>query len=218
MRILTISDLHAPFTNPRAVRFLRRLSREIKPDVVVCLGDEIDSYNASRFDKDSDAPRADSEFADALATLRRVFALFPVVRVCESNHVMRPYKRASEYGIPGRMLKPIREALDAPADWVWAAQWRVDGIAFQHGDGFSGPQAALQVAVQNGCPSVIGHVHSFAGVQFTKSLGGVLWGMNAGCLIDPDSIAMRYAKHGRNKPIIGTGVIVNGVPSFRPLE
>jgi len=131
---------------------------------------------------------------------------------------MPPFKRASENGIPRGFLKPIREALDAPSGWKWAAQWKVDGIAFQHGDGFSGPQAALQIAIQNGCPSVIGHVHSFAGVQYARAMGGTLWGMNAGCLINPDSIAMRYAKHGRNKPVIGTGVVLNGVPSFRPLE
>src|SRR5437660_1384543 len=71
----------------------------------------------SRFTRDPDAPGPGEELELARLTLRRLHELFPRVLVCESNHTMRPYKRALEAGLPRRLLPGVRQLLGAPAGW-----------------------------------------------------------------------------------------------------
>ena len=59
-------------------------------------------------------------------------------------------------------------------------------------------------------------MHSFAGVQYSNT-GTTVWGMNAGCLIDIDAYAFEYGKHHPKKPVIGTGIIIDGIPQFIPM-
>ena len=47
--------------------------------------------------------------------------------------------------------------------------------------------------------------------------GGTIWGMNVGCLIDDQKLAFEYNKINPNKPMLGTGVVVEGVPLLIPM-
>jgi len=65
--------------------------------------------------------------------------------------------------------------------------------------------------------TVIGHVHSFAGIRYLTTVGSTIWGMNCGCLVDNSHIAFAYGKDMRNKPVSALGVIINNVPMLIPM-
>ncbi len=217
MRILVISDLHAPFNHPAALDFLAGLRRQYKPQEVVCVGDEIDGHGWGRWDRNPDSPGQGEELAQAIDTMHELYKIFPRVKVCRSNHGDRAFKTAARAGLPGAFIRGQREVLEAPVGWQWAEHWIVDGVAFIHGEGFSGQNSALNACQKHRCPTVIGHVHSWAAVQYHSNAFSTIWGMNVGCLVDPSSLAMQYAKNGPNKQVLGTGIVLDGVPFFIPL-
>jgi predicted phosphodiesterase len=51
-KVLSLSDIHIPFHDKRAVDSTVAFGRKLKPDVVVLLGDIADFYNISRWEKD----------------------------------------------------------------------------------------------------------------------------------------------------------------------
>jgi hypothetical protein len=218
MRVLTISDLHAPFHHAHAIDFLARLKKEIKPDAVVCMGDEIDAHGWSRHERHPDAPGQGDELKDAVKVLKQLYKLFPNVHVCRSNHGERHFKAATRCGLPSAFIKQMKEVLEAPDGWKWADHWMLDDVIYQHGEGFSGPNAALAAMRANRCSTVIGHIHSWAGIQYHSNGHNLSWGMNVGCLVDAPSLAMQYAKANPNKQVIATGAVIDGVPAIFPLE
>lgn len=217
MKILAIPDLHEPHSHPDAFHFVKDVARTLRPDVVVCLGDEIDSHAISRWPSDPDQDSAGPELTRAVERLRPWYARFPRVLVCHSNHTFRPWIRAKEVGLPVRVIRTPREVLEAPIGWEWAHTHRVDGILFTHGEGYSGALGALKAAVAHRTRVVIGHLHGYAGVVWSHGLTDAVWGMNAGCLIDPSAPAFAYARTLANRPSLGCGVIENGVPRWIPL-
>jgi hypothetical protein len=218
LNVLTISDLHFPWPHPAAFDFLADLRRRHKPQRVVCLGDEWDAYAFSLYRKSPEADGPAREVAKARRCVRRLASLFPKLDICESNHVLRPFKRASEAGLPGSFLKAVREVLDAPSGWSWAPSWTIDGVLYFHGDGFSGPQSAAKASDSYRMNVVMGHVHSAGGVAWRSGHKGPLWGLNAGCLIDPKGLCFDYATNTSKRPVLGTGLVLDGVPHFEPLR
>lgn len=167
-------------------------------------------------DPDGRSPR--DELEEARKRLRDWYRAFPAVRVCVSNHTVRPWKRAFEVGLPKEFMRSVGEVYEAPALWTWADRWVIDGVCFEHGENVSGATGALKAAQQNHMSTVIGHLHSFAGVVHAEaSEGRGIWAMNAGCLIDVTAYAFHYAKSYRNKPVIGVGVVKRGQPYFVPM-
>lgn len=214
MTILAVSDLHCPFVSPRALPFLAGLKRQYKPDAVVFIGDEIDAHALSRYPKDPDGFGAGHELAAARRQLEPLFRLFPVAKICESNHTSRIYKKAFEAGLPACALKPMSEILGAPKGWQWADKWEVDGIQFVHGDGYTSRN--WSTAPQNTLRrTVMGHTHAQAGVVWGNA---GLWAMNVGCLVDHTAYVFNYARQARNQPTLGCGLIEKGVPRFIPLS
>jgi hypothetical protein len=216
MNVLVIPDLHCPWQHPCAVDFLADLRRKYKPGRVVCLGDEIDFHNLSRYVKNPNLGRAAEEVERARGVLRQLYRLFPRVIVCESNHGLRLCKRAEEVGIPSHFLRPLSELLEAPPGWIWQERFLLENILFLHGDGFSGPRAAITAAMRYRCNIVMGHVHAHAGVQYLTGAFDRIWGLQTGCLIDPAAPAFGYAKDLADRPTLGAGILCDRVPHFVP--
>jgi hypothetical protein len=217
-RTLVIGDLHAPYQHESAVDFLADIARREKPSRVVCIGDEIDAHALSRYDPDPDERSPGDELGLAVESLRPVYKLFPKVRVCESNHTWRPYRKAFAAGLPRRCLRPMRAILDAPAGWRWAPFHRLGEIMFCHGEGFGGPNAGLHAATRYRISTVIGHIHSYAGVAWVQGFADRLFGFMVGCLINPAARAFSYAKYSAHRPALGCGLIADGVPTWFPLK
>lgn len=216
-RILVIPDLHCPFEHPDAFSFLKKLKRLIKPDEFICLGDEIDAHSFSRWVSDPDGYSPGHELDRALISMKKLYEIFPEMKVCTSNHTVRPLKKAIEVGLPRKFFKGYSEFLEAPAGWSWRDRWILDDILFEHGEGVSGAHAHLKAARANMQSTVIGHVHAHAGFQYLSSHEKLIFGFNAGCLINPETYAFDYGKKLRDKPILGAAVILDGVPQFIPM-
>lgn len=215
--ILAIPDLHTPFHHPDAYAFLKAIKRKYSPTDVVCLGDEQDGHAISFHSTDPNGLSAKQEYVESIRALRGLYSIFPEAKVCTSNHTSLPYRRAFEAGLPDVYLKSYKDFLQAPTGWQWADEWEIDGIIFIHGQGYSGQNAAIKAANAYMQSVVIGHVHSFAGINYSANKKHLIFGMNAGCLINTKAYAFAYAKDHKNKPILGAGLIVHGVPMFIPM-
>lgn len=216
--VLVIPDFHAPFEHPDAIAFLKAVNKKHSPDQVICLGDEGDFHALSNYDSDPDGHSAGDEYHHMLRHLRPLYGAFPRVRVCTSNHTARPFRRAYKHGIPAAFIRDYREFMDAPTGWTWANQWEIDGVLYEHGEGFSGRDAAIKAALANMQSTVIGHIHSFAGVQFSANPKSLIFGLNSGCLIDHKAYAFAYGAKMKTKPIIGCSLVKDGlIPMFIPM-
>lgn len=110
-------------------------------------------------------------------------------------------------------MKKFRDVLGCPRGWDWSESWVIDNIRFIHGEGFGGRVGAIAAAEAYHQPVVIGHLHAYAGVQYSSSFTEKLWGVNSGCLIDREKYAFAYAKTSKHKPVLG--VTVNRCTSVR---
>lgn len=179
------------------------------------MGDETDQYFGSQYGKDPSIHFSAAEEIDA--TKRRMklwYRAFPKMKVCISNHGLRWAKKAFDAEIPSQMLRPYQELIEAPAGWKWAEEWIIRAkypFRVIHGMGYSGASGARNAAVDAKMSTAIGHLHSHAGVTYIETQGHnqTLWGMNVGCLIDPNSFAFHYGKYARNKPILSIGVVLD---------
>jgi len=216
--VLAIPDLHCPFEHPDSIAFLKKVKAKYKPTDIICLGDEMDAHAISDYDSDPDGLSAGYELKETIKHLKPFYKLFPKVKVCTSNHTARPYRQAHKFGIPKAFLKSYHEFLQAPKGWMWADDHEIDGVVYEHGEGFTGASAAIKSAQGNMQSTVIGHIHAFAGIQYNANSKHLIFGFNAGCLIDRHAYAFAYGKKIKNKPILGCGIIINSIPIFVPMK
>lgn len=210
-RVLVIPDTHHPFQHPDALDFLCAVYEQAQLDTVVHLGDEMDGHSFSRYTMDVDAMTPKAELAATIEALRPWYRAFPNVKVCESNHTVRPWKKAYEAGLPDTFLPSYAQALDAPDGWQWRDMWEIDGVLYFHGDkGKSGKYAHRNYVDAYHKSCVIGHIHAHAGINWD----GNLFGMNAGCLIDERAYAFKYAKAYTGKVNLGCGIVLNGKEAY----
>lgn len=219
---MAISDLQVPFEHRDALDFCRHVRKIYVPKdyklTVVNMGDEVDQRTLSlKHLPSGDGMSGSDELEEAKHRLRDWYREFPRTYVCQSNHTWRAYKKASSVGIPSDFMRSIAEIYGAPPGWKWAERWFFNDICFEHGEFVSGQLAAIRAAQDNRMNTVIGHQHSNGGVLHKGSINGTLWGLNTGCLIDVESYAFNYGRALRNKPTLGTGIIVNGIPHFVPM-
>lgn len=215
--VLVIGDLHTPFNHPDSLEFLTALKRSRKPSKVICMGDEVDFHAFSNYAHDPNGYSPGHELDMAVKELKKFYAVFPNVLVCHSNHTERFFKKAMNAGLPTQMLRSYREFLQAPKGWQWAKDWEIDGVLYEHGEGVSGQNAAIKAALANRQSTVIGHVHSYAGVSFNTNRRDSLFGFNVGCLIDDTQYVFAYGASNRVKPGLGAGIVNRGVPEFIPM-
>ena len=219
-RILVVGDLHAPYTHPDAIPFLRSVRDSYNPDMVIQVGDETDGHAISFHDSDPNLDSAGVELEKAKLVLEEVHELFPNLLVCDSNHGSLIYRRAKAHGLPVQFIKKYRDILfpehGAPC-WSWADAWVLNTplgpVRFQHqvsGD-------FMLNASHERTSLVLGHEHGRFEVQYAASSTALYFGAYAGCLIDRKSMAFAYGKLTRKKPILGCMVITDGCPQLIPM-
>ncbi len=209
--VLAIPDLHAPYHHPLALKFLASVYREWKPTKIVCLGDEMDHHALSVHPKHPGLYAAGHEYEAGMEFMHKLYKLFPEAQACISNHTHRPYRIAAAAGLPSVYLRQYREIMQAPRGWSWKGRVIIDGVVYEHGDPCSGRNGAYKAAFENRASTVIGHIHSFGGVQYSANHETQIFWANAGCLIDVESLAFAYGEKYRNKATLGCVIVKNGV-------
>ena len=209
---LIIPDLHLPFQHPEAFNFLKALKKKYRPTKIVCIGDIIDSYALSQFVKSPSSSNVNQELYKAQNGIKELARIFPVMLVCLGNHDLRLLKLAEKAGIPGEYLKSLPELLGTPQGWKFQDSFDIDGVHYFHGDGYTGLNACQNVIKTKFRNTVFGHTHQ-ASILYLNGL----WSFNTGCLINKSAYAFQYAKHFKNEPALGAGLVDSGVPYFIPL-
>lgn len=216
-RVMHIPDIHAPFDHEDAPAFIQACIDKYKPTVFVLAGDELDQHAISAHDTDPNGYSPGHELTEGLKRLERYYSIMKEALVCESNHGQRPFKRAYKAGLPSQYLKTYAEFMNAPQGWVWDSEFEIDGVVYTHGEGATGANGALQLAIRMGKSQAVGHWHGNAGPSYFYNGSTLLFGLYSGCLIDVDSYAFRYGKHFKLKPILGLSIVDAGAPTFVPL-
>ena len=217
--VLVIADMHEPFCKKGYLEHCLNIQNKYKCGKVVLIGDEVDLCAVSQWEKDPDGFSAGTEAELAQQKMKLWYKAFPQAFVCIGNHTARPFRMAKANGIPKKFIKSYEDAWEAPKGWKWAENWELNGVLQTHGTGFSGANAAIRIASMHRQNTVIGHIHSEAGIQYNASKIDIVWGMQVGGALDDKSYAAYYAKDQLKKSIIGCGVVLNGeIPIYEHMR
>lgn len=221
-RVLVIGDTHCPVMLSDYVSFLKQVEAEWACDTVVHIGDVADFNAISYHEKNPATPAPEDEYRQALSQVQSLYKAFNKVTVMTGNHDALPKRQARSAGIPTDLVKDYGQIWKTP-DWNWLPRYSVhdiDGVKYAHGDrGKGGQMAALKNAKDHFCSWVQGHLHSQAGVTYFANEDAMIFGMSVGCGVDRHTAAMDYGIKFTSKPIIGCGVVIDGVYAvFEPMR
>lgn len=215
--ILIISDTHIPYHHPDLLPFLKEIKKQINPDKVISVGDELDKHALSMHDSDPDLPSAGDELKLSLPVIKELEKLFPKMDLLDSNHGSLAYRRAHKYGIPKSYIKNYNEVLEVGKGWKWHDDLVLNTpsgeVYFCHGK----MADVGKLAQHMGMSAVQGHYHSTFKLSYHSSPLKLYFGLQVGCLIDKKSLAFRYNKTQRQRPILGCGAIIDGFPELIPM-
>ncbi len=217
-RVLFISDMHHPYAHPDLIKYLKAIKAKYKPDRVICGGDELDYHAISFHDSDPELFGPSDELDQAIKRLSPLYKIFPNMDILESNHGSLVYRKGKFHGLPRHVFKSYREILGAPCGWKWHSDLTIklntgNYCYICHGRSKNG----LKLSQSMGMSTVQFHFHESFEVQYWGNSLGLYWSMICGCLIDNDSLAYSYNKINLKRPIIGCGIILNGLPKLLPM-
>lgn len=215
---MTISDQHMPYQHPDMFRFLAAIKKKYKPTLVVNMGDSIDNHSISFHDSDSDLPSAGDELKLAIKAIKKMEKMFPTMITIDSNHGSLAERRFKHHGIPMKYLATPQQIYGVSDKWTWVNDLTVtlpngQPCYFAHGISKQG----IKLAAQRGVNVVQGHFHTEFRIDYVGNPRDLLFSMQVGCLIDSKSLAFAYDKLNLNRPIIGTGIIVDSKPVLIPM-
>lgn len=218
-RILIISDMHIPYHHPDMLEFLAHLKKKYKPTRVISMGDELDKHALSFHSTDPDLPNAGDELRQSLPVIATLNRMFPVMDIIESNHGSMVYRKAKEHGVPRHYLRSYNDVLGVDDSWKWHFDLTIklptgNRCYFHHGKSNN----VTRVSQQMGMCAVQGHYHELFKAEYWGNPTGLYWGLQTGCLIDDKSYAFAYNNTNIKRPVIGTALIIDGMPIMEAME
>lgn len=216
---LVIGDLHLPFIHKDYLAHCQRVQEKYNCDEIVFIGDVFESHALGFWPHDPSGMSAGSELSQAIASAQPWYKAFPVAKICIGNHDERYFRQAFKAGIPTAYLRGYNEVFKCPDNWNWQHGHTMDNVLYAHGTGYTGKDAAMRVASESMMSAVIGHTHSWGGVQWIGTHNAAIFALNVGCGVDESAYPMRYAAHMRRKPVLGCGVVLDSgrVAHFEPM-
>ena len=215
--ILVISDLHIPYHHKDSFKFLKAIKKEFKPDFILNIGDLLDFHAINLHTHDPDLYSAGHELSESIKHIKELESIFPKMVEVESNHSSLVYRRALKYGMSRSFLKDYGEFLGTKK-WKW-----VDDLTIQMSNGqkcfFTHGRSAdvLKVSQTMGMSAVQGHYHTKFVINYWANPDHLFFAMNVGCLAAQKHMAFGYAKNFRTQFIMGSAVILNGIPRLLPM-
>lgn len=216
--ILNISDQHMPYHHPDMLAFLAALKAKYKPDLIVNGGDALDFHNISFHDSDPDLLGANDELRKGREAVAKMEKLFPKMFIIGSNHGDLPIRRAVSGGLPRALFRPYQDIYGVGKGWRFVDDLLLvprlgPSIYYAHGISKNGIKLTKERSV-NTCQF---HFHTEYRIDYASTPTSLLWALQSGCLIDTKSLAFAYDKLNLTRPIIGTSLVVNGMPRLEPM-
>ena len=204
---LVIADLHCPFEHKDYLAFCKRIHKQLNCNRVVMIGDLVDNHSISYHEHDPDGWSPYHEMKETDKHLAPWFKSFPKLSLCRGNHDALVDRKGKTVGLPKRAFREFRDIWNLPDGWADDFEFVFNKVKYTHGTGYAGKYAHIQAAVDNRMSTVIGHLHSVAGVEYMANNYDLIFGMCVGCGIDKKKYAFAYGKDFRRKPVLGCGVV-----------
>lgn len=219
-RFLVMSDAHYPYQHRDTLRFYKAVKDAYQITDVKNVGDIVDNHMMSYHEYETDALGPREEYLSARACLQELEETFPEMTISAGNHCSLSSRKAKTAGIPLDFLRDYNDLYGLKGGWKW-----VDDELFDMGNGqmcYLTHSVAANTRVNaykfSHC-SVQGHHHGEFCISYYADQLSLRWAMSVGCTIDHHAPAMRYGSNNRNKkPILGCGVIINGMPHLIPMK
>ena len=205
--VLVVADPHIPFEHKDYLKFCKRIEKAFKCTEVVCTGDLVDNHAISYHEHDPDGWSPADEMKEADKHLRKWYKAFPKVKLCRGNHDRLIDRKSKTVGLPSRAFKDFREIWRFPNGWIDDWSFVIGDVLYTHGTKYSGRFAHCKAAEDNRMSTVIGHLHSVAGVEYSANSRDIIFGMCVGSGIDHKAYAFSYGVESRHKPIVACGVV-----------
>ena len=203
-------------------KFIKKVAEVYKPDKVINLGDEVDHHNLSFHETELECPyTASQEFEEAQRYFSNFYDMFESMDIMESNHGSMVFRKSNACKLPRKFLKNYNEVLEAPKTYKWHKNLIVETprglVNFSHGN--YAPKNAMKKSQLRSMSQVQGHYHNDFNIEYWQNdLGQVYFGMTCGCLIDDEKYAFLYNKTYIPRPLLGCGIIYEGIPELIPMR
>ena len=212
---LVFADPHAPFDETNFPYFLRDTAKKHGTKRNINLGDFWDEHMLSKFDPEPCALGTYTEVDLAIQHSRPYYELFPECDVIPGNHDLRIFRKAAKAGIGRRFMKDLKSIMEMPEGWnIHDEEFILNGVLYDHGEGYSGQNGAINKAKLACMSACIGHLHAFGGCQTLNTSHASIFGLNVGCGINEKAYAFAYGKHAKYKPTLGCGVVYSPTEAY----
>ena len=210
-RVLVIGDTHEPYTRKGYFQFCCDIAEKYKTNHTIFIGDVVDLHSISFHDKEPELQGPADEIKTTKNSLTKWVAAFKKAKVCVGNHDARLCRLAASVGIPASVLKSYEDVWETPG-WKWDWDFVKDDVYYLHGTGCGGEHPAYNKMKSMGLSTVMGHIHSAAGIKWVASPVKRTFGMDIGCGVDDQSMAFAYGKFANRRSILSCGVVIDGIP------
>jgi hypothetical protein len=226
-RAVLLGDIHFPFQDDAALAVARGIIGDVKPDVIVDMGDTLDAYTISRYSKDPNRLHTLQDEIDKVKNyLYGIREIAPQAEctLLDSNHFER--LSAVIHGLEGparelARLTKFREVMNWPAllglaeiGWRWIPQHQqahtriVPKMILKHGTIVrkGSAMSARGEYERYNRSGASGHTHRLGQYYHRDVDGGMVW-VETGCLCDmnPSYIADGHADWQQGVTIVTYG-------------
>jgi predicted phosphodiesterase len=183
-KTIVIPDMHCPYEDWRALEGVYKFAKDYKPDNVVLLGDLVDFYTLSRFDKDPSRILGLQHELDVaqyhLKKLRAAVGKKTKIILLEGNHEKRleKYLRKNPEMSSLRCVNNIPNLLNLQEQGVsYRGLWFNKGVLFKHGHIVRrhGAYTARGEYESEGTSGMSGHSHRMGAHYKTDRSGNHAW-------------------------------------------
>ena len=207
--VLVIADTHIPFEHRNYLDFCLDMKQRCKCKTVIHIGDLVDNHAISYHEHDPNGQSAGDEHKIAMKHLRQWYKAFRKLKLCRGNHDRLVDRKGKTAGLPTIVFQPFRKIWSLPSGWEDDWEFKINNVLYEHGTGYSGKYPHMTAAINNRCSTVIGHVHSVAGIEWLANSRDCLFGMSVGCGVDRRTYAFAYGRDFKRKPILGCGIVTD---------
>lgn len=208
-KFVALGDIHFPFQNNDAIKHTLTFLDNYKPHWIILLGDVVDCYSLSRFDKDPKRILSlQKEFDLASSFLTELKDRFPKSKIVylEGNHEKRLQRYLNSHPeISSLRTLTIKDLLGLDfLDIPYVKEFSLGGLLFHHGEvvrKYSGQSARGELEANDGS-GVSGHTHRLSHYFKTTPNRELEW-VEAGCLCSKDPVYLDHLPDWQNGFVYG---------------